>query len=123
MTNRLWNDLQHHLLRIHPNPINNLEKCFGIHGNTPNVILRNYLTFLLRKCISDHESIAYYNKKGFTNELLIKKAYNKTVKSEVWKKFNIFSNLKREEQFKKIFAVNDYLITWDNEQWQILTLY
>ena len=70
MTNRLWNDLQHHLLRIHPNPINNLEKCFGIHGNTPNVILRNYLTFLLRKCIADHESIAYYNKKGLTNELL-----------------------------------------------------
>ena len=97
-------DLEHHLFQIQATQVTNTEKVFGMSGKTPNTILRNYLTFLLRQCIAEHESIAYYNQKGLGNEILIKNASNETVKSEVWKKYTIFDNLDRQEYFKKIFA-------------------
>ena len=79
----LWNDLSHHLQKIHPAPVSKHEKVFGLSGNTPNVILRNWLTFVLRQCIVEHESIAFHNKKGQGNEILIKNSYNQMIKSEV----------------------------------------
>ena len=123
MTIILWNDLELHLRIIHPASITNQDKVFGLHGNTPNVILRNWITFLLRQCIVEHENIAYYNKKGLGNETIIKTSYNQMVKTEVWAKYNIFSNLGRDEYFKKMFAVNNHLIIWNNDQWEILSLY
>ena len=41
ISTKLWEDLEFHLRQIHPAPITNTEKVFGLHGNTPNVILRN----------------------------------------------------------------------------------
>ena len=73
--------------------------------------------------ISQYESIAYHNKLGRRNEEKIKSAYNEKVKDEVWHKFNILQNLGREAYFRKIFAAKDYLITWENGGWQILTIF
>ena len=123
MATKLWKDLEFHLRQIHPTPITNMEKVFGLYGNTPTVILRNWLTFLLRQCIVEYESIAFHNKKGHRNEINIKLSYNQMVKTEVWGKYNILSNLGRLEYFRKKFAVNNHLIAWNNEQWEILTLY
>ena len=50
-------------------------------------------------------------------------ALNSKVKSEIWVKYNIYRNVDREDYFSKIFAANDYLITWENEQWNVLTLF
>ena len=123
MTSKLWKDLEIHLCKIHPTPVKDTEKVFGIQGCTSNVILRNWLTFLLRQCIAEHENIAYYNQKGLGNEIKIKNSFNQMVKTEVWAKYNIYLNLGREEYFKKVFAVNDHLIECNNGQWEILTLY
>ena len=123
MASILWKDLEPHLCEIHPVPVTDIEKVFGLHGHTPNIILRNWLTFLLRQCITQYENIAYYNQKGLKNELRIKATYNQMVKTEAWGKYNILSNLGREEYFKKTFAVKNYLVAWNNEQWEILTLY
>ena len=120
---KLWEDLEPHLKNIYPNNITEREKVFGIQGNTPNIILRNWLTFLLRQIIYEQERTAFYNKKGTRNEIDIKLRYNQTVKTEVWKKEQLYSNLGKSDYFKRIFAANDYLIEWRNEQWQILTLY
>ena len=119
----MWYDLSHHLQNIHPAPVSEHEKVFGVSGNTPNVILRNWMTFLLRQCIVEHESIAFHNKKGQGNEILIKNSYNQMIKSEVWLKYNIFCNLGRLEYFERMFSVNDYLIEKINGEWEILTLY
>ena len=119
----LWAELQQHLLKIHLIPITNEEIVFGIPGETPNIILRNWMTFLFRQCISEQENKAYHNKKGHNNTRDIKIAYNEKLKKEIWHKYIIYTNLGRTKSFKRAFAINDYLITWENEQWQILTLF
>ena len=123
ITSILWKDLEFHLNKIHSKPITDLEKIFGLQGNTPGIILRNWLTFLLRQCIVQHESIAFYNKKGLANEAIIKMSYNQMVKNEVLTKYNIFTHLGRLDYFEQLFAVNKHLLAWNNEQWEILTLY
>ena len=49
--------------------------------------------------------------------------YNNKVQSELWLKYNIYRNLDREDYFAKtFFAVKDYPITWEDIQWNALTL-
>ena len=120
---KLWKDLEVHLKHIHPAPLSDDEKIFGIHGTTPNVILRNWLTYLFRQIVMEQEHRAFHNKKGPSNAQDIRSALNCKVKSEIWLKYNIYRNLDRQDYFSKIFAVNDYLIAWENEQWNVLTLF
>ena len=93
-----------------------------MHGTTPDVILRNWLTYLFRQIVAEQEGCAFHNKKGSSNLHDIRIAYNNKVKSELWLKYNIYRNLDREDYFAKIFAVKDYLITWQDSQWNALTL-
>ena len=123
ITHNLWTDLEPHLQRLTHHPVSEKEKIFGVLAQTPGGILRNWLTFLLRHCIVQQESIAYHNKKGPLNEQMIKMKFNETVKSEVMGKYRIYSNLGRTDYFEKIFAYDDYLLVWENNWYQILTLY
>jgi len=100
-----------------------MEKVFGLAGNSPNIILRNWLTFLLRQCIVDQERAAYHNKKGLQNIDDIKMNFNEKVKTELMQKYLIYQNLERSDYFRKIFAVNNHLIVWENNWWQVLTLF
>ena len=118
----LWRDLERHLQVINPTPLSDCEKIFGMHGTTPDVILRNWLTYLFRQIVAEQEGCAFHNKKGSSNLHDIRIAYNNKVKSELWLKYNIYRNLDREDYFAKIFAVKDYLITWQDSQWNALTL-
>ena len=81
------------------------------------------MTFLLRKCIAKHESTAYHNKKGRENIRNIKIAYNQSIKSEIWIKYDIFRNLGRLEYFERMFSFNNHLILKANEEWVILNVY
>ena len=122
VTNMLWNELEPHLRRIVRVYVSDSEKVFGVE-ESPGSILRNWLTFILRECIVRQESIAYHNKKGLANIYDIKIAFNNRVKTELFEKYRIYENLGRLNYFEKIFAVNDYLITWENEWWQVLTIF
>ena len=53
------------------------------------------------------------------NEHDIKQNFNDLVKSEVMQKYTIYTSLGRNDYFVKIFAVKDFLITWENDWWQI----
>ena len=119
----LWTELEEHLQIIHPTQITDTEKAFGIQGTTHNAILRNWMTFNLRQIIAEQENKAYYNKKGIGNIDDIKLIYNQKIKTDVWNKYNMYINLGKIPYFTQIFAVNDHLITWENEQWQILTIF
>ena len=123
ITKKLWEDLEPHLLRIHNVGVTDLEKVFGLTGNSPNITLRNWLTFILRQCIANQEGAAYNNKKGPRNIYLIKSNFNERVKTELLQKYLIFNNLGRAHSFSTIFAVNDYLVTWENNCWNALTLF
>lgn len=122
-TTQLWRDVSHHLHAICSIPVTDMEKVFGIYGHTPNILLRNYITFLLRQCIAEQENAAYYNKKGPDNIKDIKLIYNQKIKSEVWMKYHIYKYLGRLHSFESIFAVDNYLITWENDNWQMLTMF
>ena len=115
--------MSHYLHAICPIPVTDMEKVFGIYGHTPNILLRNYITFLLRQCIAEQENAAYYNKKGLDNIKDIKLIYNQKIKSEVWMKYHIYKYLGRLHYFESIFAVDNYLITWENDNWQMLTMF
>ena len=119
----LWTEIVEHLQIIHPSQITDTEKIFGIQGITPNIILRNWMTFILRQIISEQENKAFYNKKGLGNIEDIKLLYNQKIKTDVWNKYNIYTSLGRIPYFTKTFAVNDHLIIWENQQWQILTIF
>ena len=123
VTQNLWNDLEPHLRRLSPTGISEKEMVFGIAGHKPGIILRNWITFLLRHCIVEQESIAFHNKLGLFNEQEIKLKFNERVKTEVMAKYRIYSNLGRVDFFERIFACHDYLLTWEHNWYQILTLY
>ena len=123
VTQNLWRDIEPHLRRLSHTKISEQEMIFGVPGHRPGIILRNWITFLLRHCIVEQESIAYHNKKGLLNEQDIRLKFNDRVKSEVMKKYRIYSNLGRVDFFEKIFACHDYLLTWEHNWYQILTLY
>ena len=112
-----------HLHRLVPIRITNEEKAFGLHGKRPAILLRNWLTFILRETVAEYESIAFHNKLGLRNQRKIKLAYNAKVKQSVRQKYNILTNLGRDAFFENIFAVKDYLISWENNGWQILTIF
>ena len=84
--------------------------------------LEPYLNSLCTFPVTDLEK-AYHNKKGKLNEQDIKREFNGRIKSEVMEEYRIYENLGRLDYFEKIFAVNDFLTVWENDWWQILTLY
>ena len=96
---------------------------FGLVGNSPEVVFRNWLTFHLRQCLVEQESIAFHDKRGVLNEEDIKQMFNIRIKEEVLDKSIIYSHLGRQAFFGKIFAVKDFLITWKDENWQIITFF
>ena len=67
--------------------------------------------------------MAFHNNKGMSNLQEAKSRFNDMVKTEVMTKFRIYSHQGRNEYFEKIFAINEFLIAWENNWWQILTLY
>ena len=81
------------------------------------------LADIMRETLGEYESIAFHNKLGLRNQGKIKLAYNAKVKQSVWQKYNILTNLGRDAFFENIFAVKDYLISWENNGWQILTIF
>ena len=65
------------LLRlINPVRVTEQEMAFGILGTAPAVTLRNWLTYELRVCILQQETLAYHNQRGSGNELDVKRTYN-----------------------------------------------
>ena len=83
-TNKLWNDIDPVLKELHPNLVNDEEKTFGIveKKKTPGILLRNWLTYILRECISKEERIAYHSAKT-PNLQNIKRKFNNAVELDI----------------------------------------
>ena len=92
----LWDLLEPYLQYLTSTPVSDYEKVFGLIGTSPEIILRNWLTYTLRQCIVDQERIAYHNRQGRLNEHNIKQNFNARVKREVNEKNVIYSNFGRK---------------------------
>ena len=119
----MWRQIEPHLIEIHPIPVTPFEMAFGLPGKTRNEVLRNWLTFLLREIISLQERPAYHNKKGNLNELDIKLNFNEEMKRQILQYYIIYKHLGKEGYFQNSFAINDHIITWEENQWQVLTIF
>ena len=112
----LWSEAEPFLRRIHPAGLSREEMAFGIIGDSPPIILRNFLTFLLRECIRDFEYKAYHNKLGSENALHIQHTYNAKVKREIMKAYYLLSNLRGQEKFLKAFNPHNCFLFNDVEE-------
>ena len=61
-TNKLWEDIEPILRELHSAPVSEEKKAFGIVQKKPTtgILLRNWLTYLLRDCIMQEEREAHY---------------------------------------------------------------
>ena len=59
----IWKDISSNLLDLHPSPITDEEKAFGIIDKKPppGVVARNWLTYTIRKCVAEREREAHYD--------------------------------------------------------------
>ena len=60
--NRIWNDVEPVLMRLHNVRVSDEEKAFGIikKKSSNGVLARNWVTYLMRQVISDAERLAHY---------------------------------------------------------------
>ena len=118
LTNTLWTQIEPLLQKIHPRPVNELEKVFGITGSTPSIQLRNFLTYILRESIITQEGAAYHNKLGMNNEPRVKARLHKLLTYYIKQNYNNFNTIGRPDLFEKYFFINNALLD-KNEQGDI----
>ena len=107
----LWKEIEPLLLRIDPSPVTEREKIFGILGNSPAIVLRNWLTYVLRFCIYRQENLAYHNKKGALNATDIKLIYNTQVHREAVQRLLYYTHKGRLDLFHKYYTINEVFVT------------
>ena len=56
-TRKIWDDIKPLLQKLYPDDITEEEKAFGIvkKKQTDGILLRNWITYLMRECISYEE--------------------------------------------------------------------
>ena len=116
VTNNLWNDIKHLLNRLHLSEIYDEENAMGIFtGKNTGIILRNWITFLLRRCIADLEREAYHKPKIDT-EKKIKRNLNRMVNLEINRKIFRLRHENRLASFEKNFLHGKVLCEKHGEQ-------
>ena len=85
-TNRLWKDIEPVLMKLHPTAVSLEKKAMGItqENVTTGILLRNWITYLLRQCISQEERAAYRTLRPSIDKVKIK--INLTLDCEIKKK-------------------------------------
>ena len=87
---QIWQEIEPILMKIWPHPVTTNEMAFGIIGNKPKIILRNWITFMLRELIMKEEIITYYNKTNKMDTSIIKHKLNAKIHGEIEQKFLLF---------------------------------
>ena len=80
-------------------------------GNSPAIVLINWLTYVLRFCIYRQENLAYDNKKGLLNAADIKLIYNAQVHREAVQRLLYHTHNGRLYLFHKYYSVNEVFVT------------
>ena len=89
--------------------------AFGMDGNSANIIIRNWLTFLLRECIIDQERTAYKNQLGLHNILEIQSTFEARMKTEILRSYEYHKNKGTVHIFKHTFRANGQFLKFDED--------
>ena len=95
--------------------MSNEEKAVGIFERRPNegVLLRNWLTFVLRQAISDSERECYYKTSDSLN--VIKRTFRKILQEELFLATLRGSNMNKGDFLNKVLTHNDVLCDRDDD--------
>ena len=86
-----------------------------MYGNTANIHLRNWLTFLLRECIIDQERIAHKNQLGLNNISDIKCTFDARLKKEILQSYEFHKNRGTLHRFRHIYRANGVFLLYDED--------
>ena len=112
-TKELWEDLKPFLKQIDGREVTKEEMAFGASGNTAKINLRNWLTFLLRECISEQERIAYKNNQGLLNKREIKITYNVKLKEQILTTYRYHEQNNTMQFFKLMYCADGTFLEYD----------
>ena len=103
--NTIWQDVEPTLLRLHPEPVTEEEKAFGLipKKKTNGILLRNWITYLLRESIEQEEKEAYYTKQG-ANVEKFKQKFKLEMSLEIKIKSFRYKNENNERFFENIIT-------------------
>ena len=116
---KIWADIEPLLIKLHPAPVSDVEKAFGIVIQKPKnqkynrpskhfgIHVRNWLTYLMRKTIDKVERKAHYS--NFSIISRIKKEVQYSVVKELDKKLFALHNDGKMSVFDQFFAYNNIL--------------
>ena len=121
LTVQLWEELQPTLMKLHPVLVSDEAKAFGIEQKkqTNGILLRNWLTYLLRDNIAEAEKAAYYAPTRVTLEKF-KQHFNEDLKFEIQIKAFQYKNENKLDIFDKIITHAEVLCQKrDNGEYRI----
>ena len=95
---------------------------FGLKGNTPNILLRNFLTFSLREAIQNMEYKGFYDENFATNVDNLKRIYNAKVGEYIQQTFDSYKYNNRPDLFDQYFCSNSSLVEKESDDSIIVTL-
>ena len=103
--NKLWEEIEPLLKKIHTGSVTEEEKAFGIvqKKQTNGILLRNWLTYLLREFIAREERAAYHSAKK-PNLLNFKTKFNSILEFEINAKLLRYKNENNMAFFEKIIT-------------------
>ena len=119
IVNKIWTELEPLLIKLHPTPVSDTEKAFGIvikkpvnqHYNRPSkdfaIHVRNWLTYLMRKNVLKVERQSHYSK--FNTFVRIKKQLQHSLIKEIDKKLFMLHNDGKMDVFNQFFAHQNIL--------------
>ena len=101
--NQLWQDIEPTLKKLHNIPVTTEEKAFGLTQKKAStaILLRNWLTYLMRQVISDMEKQAYYTSNVNTKRIQEKLQSKMTAE--------IFLNVHRYEKENRLSFYDDII--------------
>jgi len=121
-TKTLWQDLEPALNEIYRIQITEEEMAFGLKGKSPEIQLRNWLTFVLKETIIRIELRAYYNEQYLDNLDETKQKYNEKINQYISLTYETYRDQGRYDIFIRFFCINNSLVTTKNEDEIEITL-
>ncbi len=102
----LWEHISASLLRLHPTPIKDEEMAFGVVTKNPStgILIRNWLTYTMRKCIAKMEREAYYSNTDIVHRT--KRKIQLSIETELDQKLFAYASEGKIDKFDKFFAHN-----------------
>ena len=87
--------------------------AFGLKGNTAKILLRNWITLLLRECVIEQESIAYDNQLGLHNIREIKSTFNVRLKEQVLESYKYHKHKNNLDTFEIKYCADGTFLEYD----------